>query len=207
MKYIIYILLFCCFAFSVKAQVPTGFPSQRWAGWIEPTYVVPDSGSVITKRDTLFIPRFVGTMVTWQHAGVDTVNWVWNGIKWNRVSAAPLDTTSLSNRINLKLNISDTALMLLPYLRKGDTTNKWVQNIYARNDSLFKLKNGSETFIHTFPTGTVTVTNVALSMPAAFTVSGSPITTSGTFNVSGAGTSSQYIRGDGTLATMDTSAI
>lgn len=206
MKYIIYILFLVCFGLSVKAQ--SGFPSQTWAGWIKPVFVVPDSGSVITKRDTNWIPTKPAMTVTWFHAGVDTTQWFWTGLNWKRVSAAQIDTTSLSNRINLKLNISDTASMLSPYLRKIDTTNKWVQNIYARNDSLFKLKNGTETFVHIFPTsGSGTVTSVALSMPAAFTVSGSPITTSGTFNVSGAGTSSQYIRGDGTLATMDTSAI
>jgi hypothetical protein len=33
------------------------------------------------------------------------------------------DTTSLSNRINLKVNIADTAAMLAPYLRKADTTS------------------------------------------------------------------------------------
>src|SRR5436190_14144660 len=33
-----------------------------------------------------------------------------------------IDTTSLSNRINLKLNNSDTAAMLLPYQRDRDTT-------------------------------------------------------------------------------------
>jgi hypothetical protein len=33
-----------------------------------------------------------------------------------------VDTVSLSNRINLKLNIADTATMLTPYLRKADTT-------------------------------------------------------------------------------------
>jgi hypothetical protein len=207
MKYIIIILL-VCFGFMAKAQVPTGFPSQRWAGYIEPTYVVPDSGTIITKRDTLFTPRFVGTTVTWQRPGIDTTFWFWNGRNWGRVSAAALDTTSLSNRINLKLNISDTSSMLSPYLRKIDTLNKWVQNVYARNDSLFKLKNGTESFVHTFPTsGSGTVTSVGLSMPAAFSVSGSPVTTSGTLNVSGAGTSLQYIRGDGTLATMDTTAI
>jgi hypothetical protein len=32
------------------------------------------------------------------------------------------DTITLSNRINLKVNISDTSTMLLPYLRKVDTT-------------------------------------------------------------------------------------
>jgi hypothetical protein len=44
-----------------------------------------------------------------------------------------------------------------------------------------------------------TVTSVALSMPAAFSVSGSPITSSGTFTVTGAGTNAQVILGDGTL--------
>lgn len=45
-----------------------------------------------------------------------------------------------------------------------------------------------------------TVTSVGLSMPSAFSVSGSPITTSGTIAVTGAGLVDQYIRGDGTLA-------
>jgi hypothetical protein len=45
-----------------------------------------------------------------------------------------------------------------------------------------------------------TVTSVGLSMPSAFNVANSPITGSGSLNVTGAGTVSQYIRGDGTLA-------
>jgi hypothetical protein len=44
-----------------------------------------------------------------------------------------------------------------------------------------------------------TVTSVGLSMPNAFTVSNSPITSSGTLTVVGAGTAAQYVRGDGTL--------
>jgi hypothetical protein len=43
------------------------------------------------------------------------------------------------------------------------------------------------------------VSSVGLTMPAAFTVSNSPITSSGTIAVTGAGTAAQYIRGDGTL--------
>jgi hypothetical protein len=50
--------------------------------------------------------------------------------------------------------------------------------------------------------GTGTVTSVSLNMPSAFTVVGSPITTAGTFTVSGAGTSSQYIDGTGALQTF-----
>jgi hypothetical protein len=53
-------------------------------------------------------------------------------LTWSEVSGGgggATDTTSLSNRINLKLNISDTASMLNPYLRKIDTTNKFVNRI------------------------------------------------------------------------------
>jgi hypothetical protein len=71
------------------------------------------------------------------------------------------DTTTLSNRINLKLNISDTATMLSPYS---------------------KLKS------------------VGLTMPSAFNVANSPLTSDGTIAVSGAGTAAQYVRGDGQLA-------
>ena len=53
--------------------------------------------------------------------------------------------------------------------------------------------------------GSGTVTSVALTVPSALSVSGSPITTSGTIAISGAGTSSQYIKGDGTLGTTPTS--
>jgi hypothetical protein len=48
------------------------------------------------------------------------------------------------------------------------------------------------------------VTSVGLTMPSAFSVVGSPITSSGTFTVTGAGTSSQYIAGDGSLVTSNT---
>ncbi len=49
-----------------------------------------------------------------------------------------------------------------------------------------------------------TVTSVGLSMPSAFTVSNSPITSNGTIAVTGAGLVSQYVRGDGTLANFPT---
>jgi hypothetical protein len=48
------------------------------------------------------------------------------------------------------------------------------------------------------------VTSVALTAPAAFSVTGSPITSAGTIAISGAGTSAQYIRGDGQLANFPT---
>lgn len=49
-----------------------------------------------------------------------------------------------------------------------------------------------------------TVTSVGLAAPSAFTVSGSPVTTSGTLTFAGAGTSAQYIDGTGALQTFPT---
>jgi hypothetical protein len=46
------------------------------------------------------------------------------------------------------------------------------------------------------------LTSVGLSMPSAFAVSNSPLTSNGTIAVTGAGTSAQYVRGDGSLATF-----
>ena len=50
------------------------------------------------------------------------------------------------------------------------------------------------------------VTSVALTMPVAFSVTGSPVTTTGTLAVTAIGTATQYIRGDGQLATFPSNA-
>ena len=54
---------------------------------------------------------------------------------------------------------------------------------------------------------TGTVTSIAISVPSAFTVSGSPITTNGTINISATGSPLQYITGAGALATLNTTAV
>jgi hypothetical protein len=50
------------------------------------------------------------------------------------------------------------------------------------------------------------VTSVGLTMPSAFNVSGSPVTTAGTLAVTGAGLATQYVRGDGQLANFPTTS-
>lgn len=49
------------------------------------------------------------------------------------------------------------------------------------------------------------VTSVDLSVPTAFSLSGNPITSAGTIAITGAGSASEYIRGDGTLASFPNS--
>ena len=63
---------------------------------------------------------------------------------------------------------------------------------------------GTPTLFPTLTNGTVT--SVDLTMPSAFSVTGNPVTSSGTLAVAAAGLSSQYIRGDGQLANFPTSS-
>jgi hypothetical protein len=63
---------------------------------------------------------------------------------------------------------------------------------------------GTPTPFPSIPSGTVT--SVDLTMPAAFSVTGNPVTTIGTLAVTAAGVATQYIRGDGQLANFPTSS-
>jgi hypothetical protein len=85
----------------------------------------------------------------------------------------------------------------------------------ANNDVLPIVASGATTTnkvtissIQTFMQGNLDlgVTSVGLSMPSAFSVSNSPVTTSGNISVTGAGTTAQYIRGDGSLADFPASS-
>ena len=62
-----------------------------------------------TVNNVLF--NYIKTKGGWVFNNTDTV-----------INNITVDTTSLSNRINLKLNISDTASMLIPYFKDTDTT-------------------------------------------------------------------------------------
>ena len=86
--------------------------------------------------------------------------------------------------------------------------NYFIGNI--RGGAFIKLGGTSAQFLKADGTvdsvsyGTGSVTSVGLSMPSAFSVASSPITTSGTIAVTGAGLASQYIRGDGALSDFPT---
>jgi len=52
--------------------------------------------------------------------------------------------------------------------------------------------------------GTGSVTSIGITMPSAFAVTGSPITSAGTIAITMTGNTNQYLRGNGTLATFPT---
>jgi hypothetical protein len=86
-------------------------------------------------------------------------------------------------------------------LSSGDwTTFNGKFNTPSGTTSQYVRGDGSLATFPTIPTGTVT--SVGLTMPAAFSVANSPVTGAGTLAVTGAGTTAQYVRGDGSLATF-----
>jgi hypothetical protein len=210
MKTIIRILVCVLISFGVKAQTrPVPPPTQYSTGFFIHGYDKTDSGTIVAVRPlTGWLPRYTGTIV---FNSLDRRPYFYDStdLQWYKFLTGP-DTVSLSNRINLKLNITDTTG------KWWGIGKRWADTLYRVNDSTIGYTiNGSA---YTFQIlgrsqgggggGSGTVTSVGLSMPSAFTVSTpNPITSSGTFNVSGAGTTAQYIRGNGTLATTDTTMI
>ena len=94
----------------------------------------------------------------------------WDTIKGN--GGGSTDTTSLSNRINLKLNISDTA-------------NKWVGSVTGLNDSTIRVVKGSTTTdIVIKPT--TTVTNATRLITTVYNKSGATITKGSVIYIDGA---------------------
>jgi hypothetical protein len=93
---------------------------------------------------------------------------------------------------------------------KTDTTTLYIRTPAigagtAAVGQVLTLANASTGAVeYATPAGGGTVTSVALTVPSAFNVTGSPITTAGTLAITGAGTSAQYVRGDGQLATTPT---
>jgi hypothetical protein len=80
------------------------------------------------------------------------------------------------------------------------------ESLTANRTFTFPNKSGTVAMLDDVPSGGGTVTSVGLTMPSAFTVTNSPITSSGNIAVTGAGAVSQYVRGDGTLANFPASS-
>lgn len=89
----------------------------------------------------------------------------------------------------------------------GDGTLHYTKTSLSSNTVTFSapIANGDQLIVETLIPGigsSSAVTSVGLTMPAAFAVANSPITSAGTIGVTATGTTGQYIRGDGTLATF-----
>ena len=122
-----------------------------------------------------------------------TTSQYWRGDKsWQTLDKSAVGLGNVDNTSDANKPISNATQTALngKFNTPSGTTSQ-----YVRGD-------GTLATFPTIPSGTVT--SVGLSMPAAFTVANSPVTTTGTLTVTGAGTTGQYVRGDGSLATFPT---
>ena len=82
-----------------------------WRGRVNDTITKPTSYADKNVKAYLILDSVSGSLYVFKQGA------------WAVISGgSTIDTASLSNRINLKVNISDTANMLLPYLKKTDTS-------------------------------------------------------------------------------------
>ena len=102
------------------------------------------------------------------------------------------------------IDFNNSSNALSTRLQAGVNTQSITLNLPVANGTVGQNLSLTATNQLGWATPTSGLTSVGLTMPSAFTVSNSPLTSNGILAVSGAGTSSQYVRGDGQLATLPT---
>ena len=159
--------------------------------------------SVVALLNNVTVDSFIYSTRAWRQKGIDSV----------------------SSNVNLRVKYTDTASMLSPYLRTANATTGTVTSVatnyglsggtittsgtLSADTSKLSTKawrqKGIDSVQANLTTGLSTkLSSVGLTMPSAFSVANSPLTSNGTLAVTGAGTSSQYVRGDGSLGIFPT---
>lgn len=156
MKKIVGVVLFLILGFSAMAQVPLPVPRSGVAVTAQDQYVAFMRAMKIPVANDTTLNGGLDSIGSLVYRKIDSciylrvpVNASQN--KWlNIMTSQELDTTSLSNRINQKLNISDTASMLSKYLRSIDTASLSARinaklNISDTASMLFKYLRKTDT--------------------------------------------------------------
>lgn len=330
MKWFVALILLVLVGFVANSQtlLPANpIPTQYSTGFFIHGWHKADSGHISAVRDTSLAPRYAGTRIMWQRAGVDTAEWFFTGHRWVQNSVGTFSNQNISNsaltwngnytqnvnhrnlffdssnqwrissiendfslprKTRMEINATRGAFsnfttggpFFLFSLRRADgiidsiinsygfqtgginilstesttTTVKSAEIVASTKDSILvrltatssggpgsiltldkrniKLSPNDTLFMKAKAASTADsllgikttaggvdmivkvpvtsgdgLTSVGVSLPSAFTVLNSPLTSNGVLNVIGAGTALQYVRGNGTLATFDTTAI
>jgi len=175
----IILISFLFISFLAKAQQYTNFQGYGFKAnriWADSVSIQP-SDTVINK-------------VAKSVAILNNKLYVADGTKWIIAGGGAVDTFSLSTRAWRQKGI-DSVVGLL----NNVTVDSFIYSTRAWR------QKGIDSVQANLTTGLSTkLSSVGLTMPSAFSVANSPLTSNGTLAVTGAGTSSQYVRGDGQLA-------
>jgi len=148
---------------------------------------------------------YVSANGRWQNVPISTI-----------ASTLAFSTIAVTGQPSIVAETNQDTLNIASGTAISLTTNASTDTLTITNtapDQIVSLTGtGTTTITGTYPNFTInsddqydgTVTSVALTAPSAFTVTGSPITTSGTIALGAAGTAAQYIRGDGQLGDFPT---
>ena len=134
--------------------------------------------------------------------GIDTNSVTSQKVTGTIQTTVIVDTTKAAIGATDSSTSNTTQFSLLPNEVRLVTPN--VHDSVATVGQVLTLSNAGTGEVEFTTGGSGTVTSVGLTMPSAFAVTGSPVTTAGTLAVTGAGLASQYIRGDGQLANFPT---
>jgi hypothetical protein len=139
--------------------------------------------------------------------GIDSASVTMSKVTGTTQTQVLVDTQKATIAASESSSANETSLTLFPNSARLKTPN--VNDAVATVGQVLTLSNaatGEVEFTTVGGGGGGSVTSVGLTMPSAFTVTGSPVTTAGTLAVTGAGLATQYVRGDGQLANFPTSS-
>src|SRR5882762_3239657 len=187
-------IFFCLLiSISLKAQppAPSGLPAPYSTGYYRVGWLQRDSGDIPAFRDTNFIPKFQGTTILWLHAGFDSVEWTRIGNKWIKKNSGGTGGSGLNQLTGDVLAGPGTGSQVATLATVNTNTGSFGDASHVAQITLNGkgLNTAAGSIVIQIPEAQVTnlVTDLAGKQPT--------ITT---------GSTSQYFRGDLSLATFPT---
>jgi hypothetical protein len=202
-------------------------PTEGAAVWDFITGAVPTLQQVLdNNHDLVDNNNFQGTDAGYNNTGTDVNAFGFEAAVANSgIFVNAFGTSSASNNLGLNINaIGQSAGVNNTFnnvnlLGENATADENGQTVLSKDGTImarlstsdltdtrkYILPDADGTLALTSDIPAAIVTSVGLTMPSAFSVTNSPITSSGDIAVTGAGLVSQYVRGDGTLANFPNS--
>ena len=164
-------------------------PSSQLPSYVDDVIEVANYGSLPATGETGKIYITLDTNKIYRWSGSVYVEVSSSDAVWGAITGTLSNQTDLQNALNAKQDdLNGTG-----FVKASGTT------ISYDNTTYYPASNPNG-----YTTNVGTVTSVAMTVPSAFSVSGSPITSSGTLAVTATGDTTQYIAGDGSLVTFPT---
>ena len=176
------------------------------------TYILPNANGTLALTSDLHAPVTIGTANGLSLSGQQLSLGLASGSANGALSSTDWNT------FNSKQNaLSGTGIVIsnsgvISYITDNSTNWNTAYNNMIVSAAVTGLSTKTLTLTQQ-DGGTITaswsdidtgLTSVGISMPSAFTVSNSPLTSNGVIAITAAGNATQYIRGDGALATLPT---